>query len=93
VRGLSGQYETNTAVANAIADIVRFGRPDDYVRTLKERIDAQTDAGIQQAVARSFRPDGLTWVIVGDLAKIEEPIRKLGLGEVRVLDADGGMLR
>jgi len=93
VRALSGQYETNAAVANAIADIVRFGRADDYVRTLKDRIEAQSDAGIRQAVARAFRPDALTWVIVGDLSRIEEPIRKLGLGEVRVLDADGKILR
>ena len=35
VRALSGQYETNAAVSGAIGDIVRFGRPDDYVRTLR----------------------------------------------------------
>ena len=35
VRALSGQYETNAAVSGAIGDIVRFGRPDDYVRTLQ----------------------------------------------------------
>ena len=45
------------------------------------------------AAARAFRPDALTWVIVGDLSKIEAPIRKLGLGAVRVLDADGKILR
>jgi predicted Zn-dependent peptidase len=93
VRGLSGQYETNAAVSGAIADIVRFGRPDDWVRTLKQRLEAQTDAGIQQAAARAFRPDALTWVIVGDLSRIEQPIRGLGLGTVQVLDADGKVLR
>ena len=35
----------------------------------------------------------MTWVIVGDLAKIEQPIRALSLGEVQVLDADGNRLR
>ena len=29
------------------------------------------------------------WVIVGDLALIEAPIRQLGLGTVQVVDADG----
>jgi hypothetical protein len=28
-------------------------------------------------------------VVVGDLAKIEAPVRKLNLGEVKILDADG----
>ena len=35
----------------------------------------------------------LTWVIVGDLGQLEEPIRRLGLGDVQVLDADGRVLR
>ena len=43
--------------------------------------------------SRAFRPEALTWVIVGDLASIEEPIRGLGLGTVQVLDADGKVLR
>jgi len=93
VRALSGQYETNAAVSSAIGDIVRFGRPDDYVRTLRARLEAQTDAGVRQAAAQAFRPDSLTWVIVGDLSKIEAPIRELGLGSVQVLDADGNVLR
>jgi predicted Zn-dependent peptidase len=93
VRALSGQYETNAAVSGAIGDIVRFDRPDDYVRTLRARLEAQTDAGVRQAAAQAFRPDSLTWVIVGDLSKIEAPIRQLGLGNVQVLDADGNVLR
>jgi predicted Zn-dependent peptidase len=93
VRALSGQYETNAAVSGAIGDIVRFGRPDDYVRTLRARLQAQTDAGVRQAAAQAFQPDSLTWVIVGDLSKIEAPIRELGLGSVQVLDADGNVLR
>jgi len=93
VRALSGQYETNAAVSGAIGDIVRFGRPDDYVRTLRARLQAQTDAGARQAAAQAFQPGSLTWVIVGDLSKIEAPIRELGLGIVQVLDADGNVLR
>jgi predicted Zn-dependent peptidase len=93
VRALSGQYETNAAVGGAIADIVRFGRPDDYVRTLRARLEAQTEAGVRQAAAQAFRPDTLTWVIVGDLAQIEAPIRALPWRSVQVLDADGKVLR
>jgi predicted Zn-dependent peptidase len=93
VRALSGQFETNAAVGGAIGDMVRFGRPDDYVRTLKARLDSQTEAGVRQAAAQAFRPDAMTWVIVGDLAKIEAPIRQLELGAVQVLDADGKVLR
>jgi hypothetical protein len=38
-------------------------------------------------------PDALTWVIVGDLSKIEKPVRALNLGDVQVLDAEGKVLR
>ena len=33
-----------------------------------------------------IKPNQWTWLIVGDLNKIEEPIRKLNLGPVEVLD-------
>jgi zinc protease len=40
-----------------------------------------------------IRPSAMTWVVVGDLAKIEPGIRALGLGEVQILDLDGGPVR
>jgi predicted Zn-dependent peptidase len=93
VRALSGRYETNAAVAGAIAEMITFGRPDDYVRELKERIEAQTDDGVRAAAREALDPARLTWVVIGDLAKIEQPIRDLKLGNVQVLDADGNALR
>ena len=93
VRALPGRYETNAAVSGAIAEMLTFKRPDDYVRTLKSRIEAQTDEGVRSAAAESLDPGRMTWVVIGDLAKIEQPIRDLKIGEVSVLDADGGVLR
>jgi predicted Zn-dependent peptidase len=93
VRALSGRYETNAAVASAIAEMIVFDRPDDYVRTLKARIEAQTDAAVQAAAREALDPARLTWIVVGDLGVIERPIRELGFGEVRVLDADGRTVR
>jgi len=93
VRSLSGNYETTGAVLNAINAIELYDRPDDYVQTLKQRIEAQTDESVQAAAKEVYRPDALTWVIVGDLSKIEKPVRALNLGDVQVLDADGKVLR
>ena len=56
-----------------------FDRPDDYVRTLKARIEGQTDAGVHTAAREALDPTRLTWVIVGDLKTIEQPVRELGL--------------
>jgi predicted Zn-dependent peptidase len=89
VRGMPGGYQTTSAVMGALQGIVQYNRPDDYVQTLKSRIEAQTDASVQAAARELIHPDQLTWVIVGDLGKIEAPIRALKLGAVQVLDADG----
>ncbi|MGH8482706.1 MAG: M16 family metallopeptidase [Nevskiaceae bacterium] len=93
VRRLPGQYETAAAVLGALAGIVLYERPDDYVQTLRARVERQTLEQIRAAARQVLKPEALTWVIVGDLARIEAPIRKLNLGPVRVLDADGNELR
>jgi predicted Zn-dependent peptidase len=89
VRSMPGQYQTTSAVMGAMQGIALYNRPDDYVQTLKSRIQAQTDASVEAAAREIIHPDRLTWVIVGDLAKIESPIRALKVGAVEVLDADG----
>ena len=93
VRAMPGRYESNAAVAGAIAENLVYGRPDDYVSTLKARLESQSLDGVRGAARRVIDPAHLTWVIVGDLAKIEAPIRALGLGAVEVLDSDGRKLR
>jgi zinc protease len=93
VRALPGRFETNAAVSGAIAEMITFGWPDDHVRTLKAQIEAQTDDAVRAAAKASLVPSQMTWVVIGDLRQIEAPIRQLGLGEVRVLDADGTLVR
>jgi zinc protease len=88
VRVLPGAFETNRAVLEAIGDNRRFGRPDDDVGRRKARIEALTPDAVQAAVT-VIDPKALTWVVVGDLAKIEAGVRALNLGEVAVVDADG----
>ena len=48
-----------------------------------------TTADINKSAGRLIHPEALTWVVVGDLSKIEAKVRALNLGEVTVLDADG----
>jgi len=89
VRSLPGSYETAGAVLGALQGNALYGRPDDYVATLKQRIEAQTDDAVRAAATEVIHPNALTWVIVGDLSKIEAGVRGLKLGEVQVIDADG----
>ena len=89
VRSLPGSYETVGAVLGALESNALYGRPDDYVATLKQRIEAQTDDAVRAAATEVIHPNALTWVIVGDLSKIEAGVRGLKLGDVQVIDADG----
>lgn len=92
VRSLPGAYETASAVLGQIGGILRYQRPDNWVEVKKERIENMPLSAIQAATA-TLEPDAMTWVIVGDLSKIEQPVRELGLGEVKVLDTDGNPIK
>lgn len=85
---LPGAYETASAVMTTIASDVLYGRPDDYVFRRKAAIDAMTPDEVN-AAAKMLNPEGLTWLIVGDLSRTEAPVRALNLGEVTVLDVEG----
>jgi predicted Zn-dependent peptidase len=89
VRALPGYFETNAAVLTAMSDIVGYGWPDDHVETLEARIAAVNAQSAQTALLRVLHPEALTWLIIGDLARIEPAIRALKLGPLRVIDADG----
>jgi predicted Zn-dependent peptidase len=85
---LPGGYETASAVQGQISSNLRYGRPDDYIVQYKARNDAMTAAEVT-AAAKTLVPASLMYVVVGDLSKIEAPVRALNLGQVTVLDADG----
>jgi zinc protease len=89
IRQLPGQFETSGAVLGALTEIKQFGYADDYVRTLRARTEAQSESEIRDVAKKYFNPSALTWVVIGDLSKIEAGVRALNLGEVQILDADG----
>jgi len=88
IRGLPGSYETAGSVMGTIGGIVRYGRSDDYVLKRKAEIEG-LDATQVASAAKAIDPNALTYVVVGDLSKIEQSVRALNIGEVSVVDADG----
>ncbi|MGA2130732.1 MAG: pitrilysin family protein [Bryobacteraceae bacterium] len=86
---LPGSRETMGEVANSIETMVTYGLPDDYYEKYAGRVRGLQIADIEAIAKRVVRPDNITWVIVGDRAKIEAGVRELNLGDVKFLDADG----
>ncbi|MGN6376130.1 MAG: M16 family metallopeptidase [Sphingomonas sp.] len=93
VLALPGQFETDQALVGYMQYVDRFDRPEDWITTLPAKYAALTPADITKAADTLLRPDAQTWVVVGDLSKIEPKIRALNLGTVEVWDAEGRKLR
>ncbi len=86
---LPGQHETTRQVMGSLVEQVIFGLPDDYFSTYVTRVRALSQSDMKAAARSLILPESLTWVVVGDLKRIEAPIRQLGIGSVQRLDADG----
>jgi zinc protease len=90
---LPGQWETMNAVLSSVHEIVQFGLPDNHFETYAQRVRSLTTSSVNTLTQRFIQPDQLVWVIVGDRSKIEAGIRELGLGDIRIIDADGKIVR
>ena len=86
---MPGGLETMGALAGAIGDIVTFGLDDRYYDTFADRVRAQSLDSLSAASNETIKPEHLVWVVVGDRSKIEPAIRRLNLGEMHLIDADG----
>jgi zinc protease len=87
--GLPGSFETVSQLSNAYATIVQYGLPEDYYNTYTAKALALTPAQLNALAARVVLPRQPVWIVVGDMSKIEAPIRALNLGAVRRIDVDG----
>jgi len=86
---LPGSRETLEALGQSIVDIVQFGLPDDYYDTYAGKVRALKTSDVEGAAKEVVRPDNLTWIVVGDRAKIEAGVRELNLGEFHLMNVDG----
>lgn len=83
---LPGRWETQGAVLGSIREIVRFGLDDDYWDRYPERIRALDAEELAATAQQYLHPDRLTWVVIGDWAKIGESVKALELGEIHLVE-------
>jgi zinc protease len=77
------RYETTSAIAAALANLVIHELPDDYYDRYRERVRAVTTRGVLRAAQTHLHPDQLRIVVVGDPAVIAAP-----LGQVAGMTTD-----
>ena len=79
--------ESPNAILSNYIDRHFYKLPADYWDTYAAKIEAVTAADIQRVAKKYWAPDRLQIVAVGDLAKVEPALKKLGT--VQVFDAEG----
>lgn len=89
VLSLPGRWETASAVNAAITDIEQYGLDDNYWNEYADEVKSLTLQDLRNAADSTLHPDKLVWVVVGDRKLIEPEIRKLGYGDVVILDDEG----
>ncbi|MDT8759185.1 insulinase family protein [Sphingomonas psychrotolerans] len=92
VLSLPGRFETNNAMVGYLQYVNRFERPYSWITTLPGAYAALKPDTITGS-AQLLHPEAMTWVVVGDLSRIEAKVRALKLGIVEVWDAEGRKLR
>ncbi len=88
---LPGIWETNGAIGGSLAEMVRFGLPDDYFDTYASKVRNLNLNDVQQAAQESLKPGSLVWLIVGDKTEYEEKFKTVGI-EVHEIDVDGNII-
>lgn len=84
---LPGRFETLDALVAAATDFAGIGRTPAYYANYATDVAALTPAQLAEAGA-FVKPEELTWIVIGDLAKVEAGIRELGYGEVVRIQAE-----
>ena len=85
---MPGNYETVGSLLNAVSAIVKYDRELDYLDTLAEKRNLINLNQVRNASTKYIDPQKWTWIIVGDLSKVEEGIRSLDIGKVEIIKAE-----
>lgn len=86
-------YSSSAAFLGAIVSADAHQLPLDYGQGTVARLSQVTLDAVRHRAAQTYRADAMTWVIVGDLARIEKDVRALDFGPVEVWDVFGKRLR
>ena len=86
--GYPAGFERPGQILGHLIQLILHQLPDDYFRTVPERVAAVSLEEVQQAGAERVRPDALKVLVVGDRAEVEPGLRELGL-PLTILDSNG----
>ncbi len=92
LQSLSGHFETVGATSAYMGQLFVYNLPADYYRSLPNQYDSLSAAQITEAARKEVHPDQMVIVAVGDRAKIQPGLEKLGLGPIELRDSFGNLV-
>jgi predicted Zn-dependent peptidase len=92
IQSLPSRVETVSGVRGMINEIFVNGLPEDYFQQFMRAVNAVTREDVHRVARQYIDPERMAMVIVGDRAKIEEPLRKTGIAPIVLLDVNGNVV-
>lgn len=86
---LPAQLESSGAVLSSMLGNAFLGKPLNDVEQLGSRLDKLKLADVQAAAKTYLQPEGIVWVLVGNLSKFEKAVREMNLGDVEIWSMEG----
>lgn len=77
-------FTSPASIVTQRARLEYYGYPDDYLERYRDNIAKVTKADVLNAARKYLHPEAFKLVVIGDSAKFDQPISKLGV--VRELD-------
>ena len=71
-------FDSDDEVLRRVLTYERYGYPDDFLLTLKDRIEAVTAADVQRVAQRYLQPDQAKVLVLGRAADFDQPLTALG---------------
>jgi len=86
---LPGRFQTTAQTVTSFSNLFTYDLGLDYYSHLPALLSGVAAQDVQAAAKKYLSPEKMIVVAVGDRAKIEPGLAKLGLGAVEIRDADG----
>jgi zinc protease len=84
---LPGAHETMNAIGGLFGDLLQLALPLDFYDDYVSRVSALKKAELEQCARMLLDPQKMVWLVVGDRAELEKPLRALELGEISLTAA------
>lgn len=89
VRGYAQQFESLGRIANQVVQLWAVGLPVGELQREPDELQKTTRTSVNAAAEKYASPSRSTLLLVGDLSKVEEPVRTLKLRDIVIIDSEG----